>query len=90
MMNNQRTSDLISWLNTRFLHSKLSLSPLDGDASLRHYYRMSFNNIPYIIMDAPPEQEPVEPFIESTKRLLKAGLNVPQIYHQHLNLGCLV
>lgn len=89
-MNNQRTNDLISWLNTRFLHSKLELTPLAGDASLRHYYRMSFNNIPYIIMDAPPGIEAIEPFIESTERLLQAGLNVPKIYHQHLKLGCLV
>lgn len=89
-MNNQRTNNLISWLNTRFLHSKLHLEPLAGDASLRHYYRMIFNKVPYVIMDASPEQEPVEPFIESTQKLLKAGLNVPQIYHQHLKLGCLV
>jgi aminoglycoside/choline kinase family phosphotransferase len=89
-MNNMRTNEITSWLNTRFLHSKLILEPLTGDASLRRYYRMSFNRVPYVIMDAPPEHEPLEPFIDSTARLLQAGLNVPQIYHQHLQLGCLV
>ncbi len=90
MSHDLRKNDIQRWLNTRFLNTKITLSPINGDASFRRYFRTTFNNTAYIIMDSPPITEPVQPFINSTERLLASGLRVPRIHHQNNELGCLV
>ncbi|MBT4665377.1 MAG: phosphotransferase, partial [Opitutae bacterium] len=44
----------------------------------------------YVVMDAPPDKEPCEPFVKIAELLLKAGVRVPEILAQDLNRGFLV
>lgn len=55
------------------------LQPASSDASFRRYFRWSDGRHSLIIMDAPPEQEDVRPFIRIAGLLAAAGVKTPQI-----------
>lgn len=54
--------------------------PLAWDASFRKYFRLSANGRTAMLMDAPPEHEPVNSFIRITKHLHELDLRVPEIH----------
>lgn len=88
-MNNTRNRSrlLKIWLNDDCDIDPGLLTPVSGDASFRRYYRIPVRDTSYIVMDAPPEKENCLPFIDITRRLHNAGLNVPRIYEADLELG---
>lgn len=51
------------WLKNEVGLQNFSCSPLSGDASFRCYFRVLHDNTSYILMDAPPEKEPLDAFI---------------------------
>jgi aminoglycoside/choline kinase family phosphotransferase len=53
--------------------------PLPADASLRHYTRLIGGPRPALLMDAPPPED-VRPFARLSRRLLAAGLSVPEVF----------
>lgn len=53
---------------------------ISSDASFRSYYRLRLGQDSFIVMDSPPEREPVEPFLDIAARLRKAGLHAPEIH----------
>jgi aminoglycoside/choline kinase family phosphotransferase len=53
---------------------------LAGDASFRKYWRIRQDGVRRVLMDAPPAQEDIAPFIAVTHMLREAGLRVPRIY----------
>ena len=56
------------------------LSPVAGDASFRRYFRVTGRDeATAILMDAPPEQEDVRPFVSMANHLLGLGLSAPEI-----------
>ena len=71
-------------------YSLASWQSVSGDASFRRYFRTHFNGKSYIIMDAPPQKESVEPFIDIAQRLRDVGLRAPIIVAQQLELGFLL
>ena len=75
----KRLNALTKWINSRFNTFEPILSPASVDASFRRYFRVEVNNRSYIVMDAPPELEDIEPFIKAAQRFLEIGLNVPEI-----------
>jgi aminoglycoside/choline kinase family phosphotransferase len=90
----QRLSKLISWVSEQTTASQQQLTQnlhlLAGDASFRCYYRVMLNDKPYVIMDAPPNLEPVLPFIKIDHSLLALGLRVPKILAQNIEQGFLL
>ncbi|GGI93388.1 aminoglycoside phosphotransferase family protein [Legionella impletisoli] len=80
---------LNDWLKKNYAHA-FNLTPLTGDASFRSYYRMSINQQTFIVMDAPPEKEPLEPFIQVNHILQQLGAHAPQIYASDIEQGFLV
>lgn len=90
MQQDHRLINLKNWLETLYPEYKIKLTPIQGDASFRRYFRSQINNTSYIMMDSPPDTEPLQPFINSTKHLENCGVNVPRIYHQNIELGYLV
>ena len=63
-------------------------APLAGDASFRRYVRLSGDNgARAMLMDAPPPQEDVRPFVTIANRLLSMGLSAPQILASELDVG---
>lgn len=67
-----------------------SLQAASEDASFRRYFRLMLGSQSWIVMDAPPEKESCNEFIDIANRLSEAGLNAPLIVHQDLQQGFLV
>lgn len=63
---------------------------LAGDASFRKYYRLEKDGETRVLMDAPPPEEDVKPFIKVAKILENAGLSAPHIYHEDCENGFLL
>lgn len=51
-----------------------------SDASFRSYYRLVSRDRSLVVMDAPPEREPVAAFLDIAERLRSAGLHAPEIH----------
>lgn len=78
------------WLRRILGVASLELTPASNDASFRRYWRVAYQGITRIVMDAPPDKEDCRPFIDVSKRLLEAGLNVPEVLAQDLERGFLL
>ncbi|MBM3644392.1 MAG: aminoglycoside phosphotransferase [Alphaproteobacteria bacterium] len=52
---------------------------LAGDASFRTYYRLRRGERTMVLMDAPPPQEDVRPFVRIARHLRRVGLSAPAI-----------
>jgi N-acetylmuramate 1-kinase len=53
--------------------------PLAGDASFRRYHRLVAGARRAVLMDAPPPQEDVRPFMARAQLLLELGFSAPRI-----------
>lgn len=53
--------------------------PLAGDASFRRYERLHHGSQTAVLMDAPPPQEDVRPFIRMARWLVAQGFSAPRI-----------
>ncbi len=76
---------LIHWLEGYGIDA--ALKPLDGDASLRKYYRIEDPLHSGIVMDASAQPESVEPFVDIAHRLFEAGVRTPKINAFDLEQG---
>jgi aminoglycoside/choline kinase family phosphotransferase len=56
-----------------------SRHPLAGDASFRRYVRLRRNADRAMLMDAPPPQEDVRPFLRVARLLARLGLSAPRV-----------
>jgi len=54
-------------------------APLAGDASFRRYYRLSRGHDRAVVMDAPPPQEDVGPYVSVAAILRDLGLSAPEV-----------
>jgi aminoglycoside/choline kinase family phosphotransferase len=86
----QRLTDLDWWLTQVFAGEHFLLLPASADASFRRYFRVDLDGQSYIVMDAPPQHENCQPFIHVANLFLDAGVNVPKIVAQNLELGFLL
>ena len=67
-----------------------TLAPASADASFRRYLRIGATQGSLIIMDAPPPQEDVRPFVHVAQAIRDAGLNAPQVLECDASLGFLL
>ena len=95
-MTNSRLNTLRNWLKGLQPSWQLdldTLAPASADASFRRYFRIESKNPDFrtlIIMDAPPQHEPLDAFIRVDLLLTEAGLNVPKILEQDIKNGFLL
>ena len=95
-MTDSRLNTLHDWLKALQPSWQLdldTLTPASADASFRRYFRIESKNPDFptlIIMDAPPQHEPLDAFIQVDLLLSEAGLNVPQILEQDIENGFLL
>jgi aminoglycoside/choline kinase family phosphotransferase len=64
--------------------------PLAGDASFRRYDRLQGTRGPAVLMDAPPPQEDVRPFVRIARHLFNHGFGVPEILAEDADAGLLL
>ena len=67
-----------------------TLAPASADASFRRYFRVQSTQGPRIVMDAPPPQEDVRPFLHVAGLIQAAGLHGPQILEADAAQGFLL
>ncbi len=83
-----------AWLATierRYGLQATSLGPASSDASFRRYLRIAdAGGRSFIVMDAPPGQEDVRPFITVAGLLEGAGLNAPRVLESDVGQGFLL
>jgi N-acetylmuramate 1-kinase len=68
----------------------LALVPLAGDASFRRYYRVGGNGCSAVLMDAPPPQEDVGPYVAVAALLRNFGLSAPEVLAEDREQGFLL
>ncbi|MDQ6962460.1 MAG: phosphotransferase [Mariprofundaceae bacterium] len=81
--------DRLTWVHQQ-LDEQAEVSPLAGDASFRSYHRVVWNQEKYVLMDAPPDKEDVQPFLKVQQWLHDIGLRVPQIIAKDIKQGFLL
>ncbi len=64
--------------------------PLAGDASFRRYDRLTREGGRVVLMDAPPPQEDVRPFLHIARLLAKLGLSAPALLAEDIEAGLLL
>jgi aminoglycoside/choline kinase family phosphotransferase len=95
-MTDSRLDSLRNWLKgleASWQLDLLSLAPASADASFRRYFRIGSKNPGFptlIVMDAPPEYEPLDAFIKVDFLLANTGLNVPKILEKNVAEGFLL
>lgn len=95
-MTDARLNTLRNWLKGLQPSWQLdldTLAPASADASFRRYFRIESKNPDFgtlIIMDAPPQHEPLDAFIKVDLLFSEAGLNAPKILEQNSAEGFLL
>ncbi|MBU3620184.1 aminoglycoside phosphotransferase family protein [Polynucleobacter sp. CS-Odin-A6] len=95
-MTDSRLDTLNNWLTglePRWQLDLPTLTPASADASFRRYFRIESKNPDFptlIIMDAPPQYEPLDAFIKVDLLLENAGLNAPKILEKNVADGFLL
>ena len=84
-----RLPDIKRWLEAQG-YRDYRLSPASEDASFRRYLRLEADGESMIVMDAPPELEPCDPFVEVARMLREAGLNAPEVKEWERDRGFLL
>jgi N-acetylmuramate 1-kinase len=64
--------------------------PLAGDASFRRYYRLGGNGRRAVLMDAPPPQEDIVPYIAVAQLLRRLGFSAPEVFAEDRAAGFLL
>ena len=90
-----RIALLHDWLDRHFSCQpstrNYSLAPASADASFRRYFRVTLaDQRTFIVMDAPPELEDCRPFLKIAALFRAAGVHVPEIHAENLELGFLL
>lgn len=78
------------WLKSVFSHDDFTLIPLRGDASFRKYFRVTVGHEKFIVMDAPPDKEPLKPFLSVQSILADAHVCVPACVAKNIEQGFLL
>lgn len=84
-----RTEQMKTWLD-RLGYTDYSLEVASEDASFRSYYRLMQGDESWIVMDAPPDKEPCDAFVQVAGKLTGIGLRAPQIFHENHEQGFLI
>lgn len=85
-----RKKELEQWLASVLAEKPFTLSVASADASFRRYFRVHLADRNLIAMDAPPQHENCQTFVDVAKLFLGCGLHVPEIIAQNLEQGFLL
>ena len=92
-LNDPRLAQLAEWLTGLQTPATIaaSLRPASADASFRRYFRVDTpEGQSLIVMDAPPPQEDVRPFVKVAELFSATGVSVPAILAKDTERGFLL
>jgi hypothetical protein len=78
------------WLTSELRLTAPAVAPASADASFRRYFRVHAGAGTFIVMDAPPEREDVEPFVRAARDLAAMGVRVPDVLEADRQRGFLL
>jgi aminoglycoside/choline kinase family phosphotransferase len=81
---------LTRWVREDLGFAQSRIEPASADASFRRYFRITRGDDSYIVMDAPPDKETLEPFVGVARSLKGMGLNVPVVLARDAGRGLLL
>jgi len=85
-----RLALLTRWVTEDLGFTGSRIEPASADASFRRYFRLTRGPDSYIVMDAPPDKEALEPFVSVARALVEIGLNVPVVLARDTGQGLLL
>jgi len=85
-----RLKQIHHWIRHSLGITEYTIAPASADASFRRYFRLTYNGESRIVMDAPPERESCNAYIDIATRLRAAGVHVPAILEKDLDQGFLL
>jgi aminoglycoside/choline kinase family phosphotransferase len=85
-----RLEQLRGWVEHLFGSRDFEIAPASADASFRRYFRVTRDGQTWIAMDAPPEKENMEPYIQIANMLVEVGVNAPRVLHTNTAEGFLL
>ncbi|HVN45894.1 MAG TPA: phosphotransferase [Steroidobacteraceae bacterium] len=78
------------WLSRELHLSRPRIEAASSDASFRRYFRVWDGAHTYIVMDAPPQQEDVNPYLKVSRLLEELGAHVPHVHAADSGRGLLL
>lgn len=75
-----RLRRLERWLSSLPGLPVLRVEPASADASFRRYFRIHREGGTQIVMDAPPQQEDLAPYLRVAELVAGTGVNVPRVH----------
>ena len=85
-----RETDRLAWARQALSHPTLQLERASTDAGFRSYWRTVGLSPSRIVMDSPPDQEDVRPWLAMRALLASGGVRVPQVLAEDAETGFLV
>ena len=90
MISDTRRQLLNDWIRQTLNWPQAEIKVASADASFRRYFRVIHQGKTFIAMDAPPDKEDIQPFVDICHRIAQTGVHTPHIYHQNNKLGFLL
>ena len=85
-----RETERLAWARQALSHPTLQLERASTDAGFRSYWRTVGLTPSRIVMDSPPDQEDVRPWLAMRALLASGGVRVPQVLAEDAETGFLV
>jgi N-acetylmuramate 1-kinase len=78
------------WLSRELHLGAVRIEVASSDASFRRYFRVFRDAATFIVMDAPPRQEDVRPYLKVSGLLEALGAHVPHVHEADVRRGLLL
>lgn len=88
--NDARLALVHHWLSHDLGLNPERVEPASSDASFRRYFRAFRKGETFIVMDAPPDKEDVQPYVRVTRLLEGVGVHVPHVHEADTRNGLLL
>ena len=85
-----RVALIQDWLARDLRLPASRIEPASSDASFRRYFRVYCPDSTYVVMDAPPGQEDVRPYLKVSGLLESLGAHVPHVHASDVPRGLLL
>ena len=79
-INDSRLDDIKSWISSDLKLQNYQIEVASADASFRRYFRLISAGNSWVIMDAPPDKEDCQSFIQIAQLIESVGVQSPHIF----------